>query len=59
MATKSELNALFQLAQDYHYAKHGKPHDMAEAMRLYREAAQQGHLKHKRSWAIATSLVEA
>ncbi|MBR2486740.1 MAG: sel1 repeat family protein [Paludibacteraceae bacterium] len=43
MATKSELNALFQLAQDYHYAKHGKPHDIAEAMRLYREAAQQGH----------------
>lgn len=31
------------MAQDYHYAKHGKPHDMAEAMRLYREAAQQGH----------------
>ena len=45
MATKSELNALFQLAQDYHYAKHGKPHDMAEAMRLYREAAQQGHVE--------------
>lgn len=43
MTKKSELDAIFQRAEEYYYGQNGQSHDTTKALELYRQAAEQGH----------------
>ena len=45
MKKKTELDAIFQRAEEYYYGKNGKKSDTAKALELYRQAAEQGHIE--------------
>ena len=45
MKKKTELDAIFQRAEDYYYGQNGKKSDTAKALELYRQAAEQGHIE--------------
>lgn len=40
---KTQLDAIYQRAEEYYYGKNGKKSDTAKALELYRQAAEQGH----------------
>jgi hypothetical protein len=51
MTKKSELDAIFQRAEEYYYGQNGQSHDTTKALELYRQAAEQtcvasGLLRH-------------
>lgn len=41
MTKKSELDAIFQRAEEYYYGQNGQSHDTTKALELYRQAAEQ------------------
>lgn len=45
MKKKTQLDAIFQRAEEYYYGKNGKKSDTAKALELYRQAAEQGHIE--------------